>query len=326
MKKLLLSVSLLFSLSLACPANAQQFVQSISYTGTTVPGGQATMLQNSNVSNHQLVWTVTGTVSSCTVVLQTSSDAASWSTMSGTASQTCTSSGSYTFTGGAATYVRFNVTAFSATGSVQFNYYGYTNVPSFMVSDGVYHVPPGACGFGSSGGTITPATANGVISIGASFLNVNQIATTTGTETATLSCDITPPSRLTAGKGVTIAGLLLEYGNSTGVTGTCNAPTINAITLPVAGASETPSAVTPGSTTAGGTLTVTPVVGSCNTAAVTAGQLYSEGVSFGTPAVFNSSATAPIKLFFQQGFVGPASASYTLYTAGVDVYYNNVVY
>jgi hypothetical protein len=190
-------------------------------------------------------------------------------------------------------------------------------IGNVALNDGYFYVPPSACGFGSSGGTVTPATANGLLAVGASFLPVLQIATTTATETATLSCVFTVPSRLTAGKGVTVQNIVLAYAPSTGTLASCGTPTLGTITLPTPSTSETASTVTPVS--AGGTLTPTPVVASCNATAVTAGQMYSEKVALGTPLSINTDLT---DIVFTQAFVGPTTAQLTFYTGGLIVHYS----
>lgn len=321
MKKLFVVLALFLGLGFAVPSHAQQFTQSITLTvANTSTIALGAMYQGGNVVQHVVTWIATsgtGSVSTCTVQLQTSSTGASFSNV-GTA-QTCTSSGSYAYTGAGANYVQLNITspAMTGTATVQINYYGYTN--QIGTGDNFYVVPLGACAWGSSGGTVTPSTSQGLLAVGASLTNVLQIATTTGTETATLSCDIAPPSRLTTGKGITITSAIVEYGNSTGNLASMNLPTLSTITMPAPSTSETPSTVTP--VGVGGTITTTPAVASANLTAVTAGAFYSEAVSVGTPLVYNSSLTTPTKLILSQGFVGPSSASLTLYAGGVVVYY-----
>lgn len=183
-----------------------------------------------------------------------------------------------------------------------------------IVTDGYYIVPPGACAWNQSGGTLV---TNGLANVGASFLPVNQISTTTTTLTAVLSCVIAVPSKLTAGKGVIIADVTLLYGPSTGTLQSCAAPSISTIALPTAGTSETPSTVTP--VAISGALTVTPVVGSCNVTALTAGAMYTEKVALATP--FNMSTDLQF-LEFSQSFVGANAASEILYTGGLIVHYS----
>lgn len=183
-------------------------------------------------------------------------------------------------------------------------------------ADGYFIVPPGACAWNQSGGTLV---TNGLANVGASFLAVNQISTTTTTLTTVLSCQIAVPTKLNAGKGITINDVVLLYGPSTGTLQSCAAPAINQITVPTPGAAETPSTVTP--VVIPGSLTVTPVVGSCNVTALTPGALYSEKVALGTPFNWVTDLTT---LQFSQSFVGANAASEILYTAGLIVHYTYI--
>jgi hypothetical protein len=188
-------------------------------------------------------------------------------------------------------------------------YLGSTNLERW------YDVGPGQCSVtqaSGTGATISPITTAGNIP-------VVQSLTTGGTAVVTFVCKLNPPSGLGVGHGIVITDVVLDYGNSTGATGTCGAPTLATATSPAPGTSETASSAT--LVAAGGTLIVTPVVGSCNTAAVTAGQLYSERV---TPAVASGGIplnTDQQSLYFTQAFTGPASAAYTIYVAGLHVHY-----
>jgi len=207
-------------------------------------------------------------------------------------------------------------TSSSGVTSLQAPYQDVEGLINVQTSDGYFFVPPGSCALNLSGGTLTGT--NGLQIVGTSFTPVNLLATTTATETTTITCLITFNSRTTASKGMQVNDITLLYGNSVGATATCNAPTVSTITLPTAGAAETASTVAP--VAVAGTLTVTPVVGSCNTTAVTAGQFYTEKVALNTAYAVSTDLTA---LLFQQSFVGPAAASYTLYTGGLIVHIAN---
>ena len=141
-----------FALMLAAsyaPAQVQTFAQSygpisavgaaactaatgVSTGGTAgVCGGQGAMFENALITIHTLTWTSvagTGSVSSCTVQLESSAVGATFVAYSGGASQTCTSSGTYVVATAGANYVKFNVTALTTTGTatVAFNYYATT--------------------------------------------------------------------------------------------------------------------------------------------------------------------------------------------------------
>lgn len=114
-------------------ANAQQGLQGYVVTGT---GAQARIvLTGSAIVFHQLTWNVTGTVSSCTVALDTSADGVSWSAGNAIAGQTCTSNGqSALSTSAVFNFVRVNTTAFSGTGSVVVTWAGYVATPGGLPS------------------------------------------------------------------------------------------------------------------------------------------------------------------------------------------------
>ena len=319
MRKLLALASLLVLSLLAHPAYAQQYVQSQTYTGTTVPGGQGAMIQNSNVSDHLLTWTATGTVSSCTVKLETSSDNVSWSTMSGSASQTCTSSGTYSFHGGAATYVRFNISAFSATGTLQMNYYGYTYVTSYQSTDGYLFIPETACG-GAVTGTAGSGNATDIVATSGGARVFRLSSTNAGASVDTFTCIFTLPSRLTAGKGVTITDLTFLVSDQTTQATSVTLPTLKTFTAPAAVDPETANSAT--FVTAGGTITQTPTSAQFAAyTAVSAGQFFTIKAALGTPVAVNTDLQV-----FQVVWVlsQSASAAMVLETPGFFVHYSNV--
>ena len=205
----------------------------------------------------------------------------------------------------------------SSTGvtSLQASYQDIQGIFNAQQNDGYFFVPPGSCALAISGGTLTGT--NGLQVVGTSNTPVNLAATTTATETTTVTCHITFNSRTTASKGMQLNDVTLIYGNSVGNTATCNAPTLNTITLPTPGAAETASPVAPVSI---GAVTVTPVVGSCNVTAITAGQFYSEKIALNSAYPVSTDFT---DILFQQSFVGPAAASYTFYVGGLIAHVSN---
>lgn len=80
-------------------------------------------LSGTGTNAHQLVWTIKGTVSTCSVKLQQSEDGVSWADLITAA--TCTSSDSGTLTTGSARYVRVNATTFTGSGSLTVTYFGF---------------------------------------------------------------------------------------------------------------------------------------------------------------------------------------------------------
>lgn len=178
-------------------------------------------------------------------------------------------------------------------------------------TDGFSSTGPAGCVITQSGGTVV---ASGLSNIG--NIPVFLMQTSTTTATATVICAFTVETRTTTGQAVTFNSVQLRYGNSVGTTATCNAPTVGSQTSPAPGAGETAASAT--LVAEGGSLTVNPVVGSCNVTPVTAGQVYSEAVTFGTPIAYN---TARKVVYFTQSFVGPNNANWTFYVAGLDVFY-----
>jgi len=321
MKKFLFLVLPLLLLGFAPRAAAQQYIQSQTLTNTAVATNYGPLFENSNVLVHVLTWTTTpgtGTVSACTIQIQSAPDGVTWTNLANAQSCTATGNSSYAASG-AFTYIRVITTAATLTGNatVQFNYYGYTAQQA--TSDNFYNVPPGACSWNQSGGTLV---SNGLANVGTSFAVVNQISTTSTTLTAVLTCDIAPPSRVTGGKGIVISNAILEYGPSTGTLQSMALPTAGIIIMPAPGTSETPSTVAPVAT--GGTITTTPAVASANLTALTAGAFYSENITFGTPIVFSSSTGTPGKLQLSQSFVGASAASEILYSGDIVVYYISI--
>ena len=113
-------------------------------------GGVAPMYQNSGINLHQVSWKATagtGAVSTCTFELETSSDGVTWVIMSGTAVQTCTTSGSFGYGSGTAAYVRGNVLSLTTTqnANVAFNYYGTSSPPAPAILTFSY-APTGSAG------------------------------------------------------------------------------------------------------------------------------------------------------------------------------------
>jgi hypothetical protein len=93
----------------------------------------ASLQENSVIGYHKLAWTVTGTVSTCQVTVDTSPDNTTWTTGAAVSVQTCTTtgnSGSANSSSVVANYVRVNASTLSGTGSVTFTYTGYVQNPT----------------------------------------------------------------------------------------------------------------------------------------------------------------------------------------------------
>lgn len=178
-------------------------------------------------------------------------------------------------------------------------------------TDGFLSTGYAACAITQAGGTLVASgpTISGNIP-------VFSIQTSTTTATITVICGVMIETRLTAAQSAIINSVALRYGNSVGTTATCNAPTIGSQTGPAPGAGETAAAAA--LVSEGGSLTVTPAIGSCNVTAVSAGQIYEELIAFGTPIVYSTTRKA---IYFTQTFVGPTNANWTFYVSGLDVFY-----
>ena len=168
--------------------------------------------------------------------------------------------------------------------------FGFPTLRAQGYSTGSYNVPAGACG---SSVSANASGTNGLTVAGASNTPVDQASTSaTGTNTHTFVCDITPPSRLQGTTGLAITGATFYYGvQTTGLgtqvatlaSGTMNSSVVfGKVLFPTAGATETPSTVTPARADSG-TLAMTPAVASFNVATTTAGAFYSVTFTPATP-------------------------------------------
>ena len=172
-----------------------QHLSAINFFSSSTAVAAAMAAQNEtgqNVSVHTVVWTVTGSVSGCTLQLETAS-ATSFSLMSGSVAQTCASSGSYTFSGVSANFVRVNLTTYTtSTGSLSINYYGYQPNP---VSAGAMIT---SCGVATTlvacANTVSQATR--IVYGTCTWLPVPPLVSSSGiapafTGTTTYSCSVT---------------------------------------------------------------------------------------------------------------------------------------
>jgi len=194
-----------------------------------------------------------------------------------------------------------------------------------------YWVPPGACAGSTSG---TAAAGSGYTTTGASNTPVVAVVSNPGgssAKTTTFICTITPPSWIvTSGTGIAIQDAVFMYDpqnylgtqTATLASGTMNASIVFAsITYPAAGASETPSTVTPVRADSG-TLTITPVVASFNpgTDPNTAGSFYSVKFTPATPIVWK---TDLLQLLLTVTLQNQAGLTSTTATSGVLVHFRS---
>jgi hypothetical protein len=114
MKKFLAIFMIIAGCALNAEAQNAAAFRSAVFSSASADG--AIQIQSAGVVANRLIWTTTGTVSSCTVKLQKSADGVTWSDL--IANQTCTAAGYSAITTGTANYVRINVTALAGGGQV----------------------------------------------------------------------------------------------------------------------------------------------------------------------------------------------------------------
>lgn len=291
------------------------------FTGAVVPGAQAPMNENSNVVSHTLTWTISGGTTGCTVQLEGASTAAgSYSTIG--VAQSCLASGTYTIEGAAtaANFVRMNITALNIAGTVQFNYYGYYQTQGAGTVDNIWNVPWGYCSLTVpvtgvwAAGPASAGTYVGPLMVQAVTKNQLLQGTTTAAASApNLDCDITPPSRTTAGKGTTITGVQVFYAVQTSALTSVTTPTISTVTFPASGgaAAGTIAAIP-------GTLALTPASFTLTTSAT--GVCQSQNITLNTPFLVNTAnQRVQLEIIFNQ----TVASALTIQVCGVQVLYNN---
>lgn len=227
-------------------------------------------------------------------------------------------------------YQQHTVWTCPATGQVNAGIWtksGTTDTYTF--TDGEFDIAPSNCAPWAS----DHAGTNGMTLLGASNVYAMESNTTSSSTTNTLNytCPISAPFRTTSGKGIWISKVVADYGVQTTAlgsqvntlaSGTYNGSIVfSKIVLPAAGASETPSTVTPVRADAG-TLVVTPVIASANTATTTAGAFYTIAFTPSTPFVL-ADLTKFLFTLSLQGAATPSAATVTN-LLGVHVYYTNV--
>lgn len=125
MKKILLISFILIS---CIYGQGQSYVLANTFntTGTSISDN----LIGNGSAFHKLTWNVSGTVSACTVALDSSVDGVSWTVGGVITGQTCTTNGTILSSSAVVNYVRINMTAFSGTGTVTVIDQGFINNPS----------------------------------------------------------------------------------------------------------------------------------------------------------------------------------------------------
>lgn len=103
------------------------------HTDTFTAAGTGAPVPNigTGISYHKITWTNSGTVSGCTIALDTSADGVTWSSGGAITGQTCTSNGASAVVNVTANFVRANMTALTGTSpSVAVTWNGYVNNPA----------------------------------------------------------------------------------------------------------------------------------------------------------------------------------------------------
>lgn len=115
---------------------AQTVLATMSYLGLNSVAAQAGInLTSSPVNIHKILFRPVGTVTTCTVAVDTSADGVTWNAGGAIAGTACTANGEATSASPTeANFVRINITAFSGTGSVNIVYSGLSTIAGGSVS------------------------------------------------------------------------------------------------------------------------------------------------------------------------------------------------
>ncbi len=169
-------------LLLPLTAMAQDVTRSADFTAVRADDAVLT-LRGTGVYNHRLTWTGAGTRTTCTIKVQQSVDAVTWTDL--IAAQSCTTDGTAT-AAGYANYARINVTALSGTGNTVWAQYKGTAIAAatgtVIVSSSA--LPTGA----ASETTLSALNAKLVSGTDIGDVTVNSMPTNT-TVTGTIDAD-----------------------------------------------------------------------------------------------------------------------------------------
>lgn len=157
MKWKLLPLILLFSVLAAAQTitTSYRFTASAPDVGTLANGGAANET-NSGTQFRKITWTVTGTLATCSVRVDSSADNVTYTAGGAITAQACTSNGASTVATGVFNYTRINVTAASGGGSVKVVYQGFPTSPGGGGSGTVTSVLGTTNQINSDGNTVTP--------------------------------------------------------------------------------------------------------------------------------------------------------------------------
>lgn len=261
MRKLFLAVFLLLGLGVSASAQSVQIQTGMTATAATTGSGIATP----TTYYHQVTWTVSGTVATCSFTIDSSSDNSSWSSGGVIPATTCTSGGVTGLINAAVGYIRINLGTFTGSGKINIQYAGYSAGIGGTTLSAV-GAPTGAC----TAGTLYTNTSNGIL-----------YSCNAGTWAQVGSGASVAFSALT-GSTNTTAAMVIGTGASLTVSGsgTNNATTLNGATFAAPGAigGGTAAAATFTTITAGTDNSVAGTLTLANSAAV-AHTIFSSGAT-----------------------------------------------
>jgi hypothetical protein len=199
------------------------------------------------------------------------------------------------------------------------------------VVDEYVFLPASACNSSVSGNS---TGTNGLTVLGsAPSLPAVQAATSaSGTNTHYFTCSLSnPPGRLDLSRGSYVVDVQFYYGVQTTAigtqvavlaSGTMNAKTVfTKIAYPAAGASETATGLVEATRADSGTLVITPVVASFNTATTTAGEFYTATFAPATPIPVGADRT---QLLFTASLLNTATSATVTNSPGLLVHYRRL--
>jgi hypothetical protein len=182
-------------------------------------------------------------------------------------------------------------------------------------------VPLGACGMTLTTGALGTSTTGanpGIVNV-ATGEGVLQAISSSAASAMTFDCDITPPSRLTSGKGLTLTGVRVFYGyQGAAALSSITGPAINTVTFSAAGGAAAGTVAS-----AGGVLTTTAGTSHASPgAATTTGQCYSELSTFGTAITINSDL---VRVTLEEVFNHTTASAATYQVCGIAIDFSNQV-
>jgi hypothetical protein len=137
-----LSLVALFGLmSLSYKVEGQNILASQSTTFTATGSSGGVNLVNTPVGYHKIYWRTQGTVTTCTVALDSSSDGVAWNAGGVITGQTCTSNGTTVYTNSVVNFVRISVTTLTGGGSLIATYVGASDPLAVQLSQVLSDTP-----------------------------------------------------------------------------------------------------------------------------------------------------------------------------------------